>query len=148
LHVVAGSEAEVREVQKMRYAILGARIVLGLIFLVFGLNGILHLISTPTPTGDAAAWYSQGATHQWMNFVSLVELICGVLLLVNRFVPLALILLTPTIVNMLVFRAVLWPQGAWLIILALILEIFLIAVYWRTFLPLLNPNPEEKQLRR
>jgi putative oxidoreductase len=128
----------------MRYLILGARILLGLIFLIFGLNGILHLIRLPAPTGDAAAWYSLSATHQWMNFTSVVELICGVLLLVNRFVPLALILLAPTIVNIFLFRTVLWPQAAGIAILALILEVFLVAVYWRTFTPLLRPNPEEK----
>lgn len=124
----------------MRYAILGARIILGLMFLILGLNGILHFVRMP-PTGDAAAWYSVAGMHQWMNFVAVVELICGVLLLVNRFVPLALVLLAPTIMNIFLFRAVLWPTGAGIAILALILEIFLLAVYWKSFRPLLDPNP-------
>lgn len=128
----------------MRYAILGARIVLGLIFLIFGLNAILHLIRMPTPTGDAVAWYSIMAMHHWMNFVGVVELICGVLLLVNRFVPLALVLLAPVVVNILLYHALLWPHGAGFAIVAVILEVFLIAVYWRSFLPLLEPNPEAK----
>lgn len=127
----------------MRYAILGARIILGLIFLVFGLNGILHFIRVP-PTDEAAAWYSVAAMHQWMSFVAIVELVCAVLLLVNRFVPLALVLLAPTIVNIFLFRAVLWPTGAGIAILAFILEVFLLAVYWKSFRPLLDPNPEAK----
>ena len=128
----------------MRYAILGARILLGLIFLIFGLNLILHFIKMPPPSGDAVTWYSIMAAHHWMNFVAVVELICGVLLLVNRFVPLALVLLAPTIVNIMLFHALLWPHGAGIAILAVLLEVFLVAVYWRTFLPLLHPNPELK----
>ena len=128
----------------MRYAILGARILLGLIFLVFGLNMILHFIRMPPPVGDAVTWYSIMSGHHWMNFVAVVELICGVLLLVNRFVPLALVLLAPTIVNILLFHALLWPHGASIAILALVLEVFLVAVYWRSFRPLLVANPEAK----
>ena len=74
----------------------------------------------------------------------MVELVGGLLILVGRFVPFGLTLLAPVIVNILLYHALLWPHGYALAILALILELFLLAVYWRSFAPLLHPNPELK----
>lgn len=128
----------------MRYVILGARIIEGLIFLIFGLNGILHFFKMPLPTGDALTWFGIMAAHHWINFVAVVQLIGGLLLLVGRFVPLALTILAPVIVNILLYHALLWPHGAALAIVVLIMELFLLGVYWRSFAPLLHPNPEAK----
>lgn len=128
----------------MRYVIMGARVLLGLIFLVFGLNGLLHFFNPPPPAGDALTWSEIMAAHHWFNFISVVQLVAGLLLLVGRFVPLALTMLAPVIVNILLFHALLWPHGYEAAVLVLILELFLIAVYWRSFVPLLHPNPEAK----
>lgn len=128
----------------MRYVILGARILEGLIFLVFGLNGLLHFYNPPPPTGDALTWFGVMVTHHWMNFVAVIQLVGALLLLVGRFVPLALTLLAPVIVNILLYHALLWPHGYALAILVLVLELFLLAVYWRSFAPVLHPNPEAK----
>jgi putative oxidoreductase len=128
----------------MRYVIMGARIIEGLIFLVFGLNGLLHFYNPPPPTGDALAWFVIMGGHHWINFIAVVQLVGGLLLLVNRFVPLALTILAPVIVNILLFHALLWPQGAWLALVVLVMEVFLMAVYWRSFAPLLQMNPEAK----
>lgn len=128
----------------MKYVILGARILEGLIFLIFGLNGLLHFYNPPPPTGDALTWFGIMATHHWMNFVAVVQLVGAILLLVGRFVPLGLTLLAPVIVNILLYHALLWPHGYALAILVLILELFLLAVYWRSFAPVLHPNPEAK----
>lgn len=128
----------------MRYVILGARILEGLIFLIFGLNGLLHFYNPPPPSGDALTWFGIMVTHHWMNFVAVVQLVGAILLLVGRFVPLGLTLLAPVIVNILLYHVLLWPHGYALAILALILELFLLAVYWRSFAPVLYPNPEAK----
>lgn len=128
----------------MRYVILGARILEGLIFLIFGLNGLLHFFNPPPPTGDALTWFTIMVTHHWMNFVAVVQLVAALLLLVGRFVPLGLTLLAPVIVNILLYHALLWPHGYVLAVLTLVLELFLLAVYWRSFAPLLHPNPEAK----
>jgi len=132
----------VREELKMGYVILGARVLLGLIFVVFGLNGLLHFYNPPPPTGDALTWFGIMAAHHWMNFVAVEQLVGGLLLLVGRFVPLGLTLLAPVIVNILLYHALLWPHGYGAAVLVLILELFLLAVYWRSFAPLLHPNPE------
>ena len=126
----------------MRYVIMGARVLLGLVFVVFGLNGLLHFFNPPLPTGDALTWYGIMAAHHWINFVAVEQLVGGLLLLVGRFVPLGLVLLAPVIVNILLYHALLWPHGYALAMLVLVLEVFLLGVYWRSFAPLLHPNPE------
>lgn len=128
----------------MRYVILGARVIEGLIFLIFGLNGLLHFFNPPPPAGDAGAWFVIMAAHHWLNFIAVVQLVGGLLLLVGRFVPLALTILAPVIVNILLFHTLLSPQGVWLALVVLVLEAFLMAVYWRSFAPLLHPNPEAR----
>ena len=129
----------------MRYVPLGCRLMLGLIFLVFGLNGLLHFFSMPMPTGDAATWFGIMIGHHWMNFVAVVQLVAGLLLLVGRFVPLALVLLAPVIVNILLYHALLWPHGYVLAVIATALELILAGLYWRSFAPLFVPNPEPKR---
>jgi hypothetical protein len=64
------------------------------------------------------------------------------LLLVGRFVPLAIVLLVPILVNILLYHALLWPHGYALAIVAVVLELILLGAYWRSFAPLLAPNPE------
>ena len=131
----------------MKAAILICRILLGLIFFIFGLNNLLHFIHMPMPTGDALTWMSILAAHHWMNFVGVIMVVAGLLLLVNRFVPLALTLLAPILVCILLYHALLWPHGAELAIVAVILELVLIAAYFRSFVPLLAMNPEA-EIRR
>ena len=126
----------------MKIAILICRILLGLMFFVLGLNNILHFIPMPPPSGDALTWIGILGAHHWMTFVGVIMTVAGLLLLVNRFVPLALTLLAPIVVNILLYHALLWPHGAAPAIVALILELVLIAAYFRSFLPLLAMNPE------
>lgn len=128
----------------MRYVVLGARIVEGVVFLFFGVNGLLHFFHPALPTGDAATWYGIMVGHHWMNFVAVVQLVGAILLLVGRFVPLGLTLLAPVIVNILVYHAVLWPHGYAFAIVVLVMELILLGAYWRSFAPLLHPNPEAK----
>jgi putative oxidoreductase len=131
----------------MKIIVLICRILLGLMFFVLGLNNILHFIHMPPPSGDALTWITILAVHHWMNFVGTLMTVSGLLLLVNRFVPLALTLLAPIITCILLYHALLWPHGAAPAILALVLELILIAVYFRSFTPLLAMNPEANTAR-
>lgn len=96
----------------MRIAAHIARVLLGLMFLVFGLNGFLHFISQPPPPAGTASQFLRalGASH-YMVPVFALQLIGGVLLLANRFVPLALVLLGPIIVNILLYHSLMAPAG-------------------------------------
>ena len=96
----------------MKIAALIARYLLALIFIVFGLNGFLHFIpQPPMPAGPALDFFTVMAATHYMAFVFAVQLVAGVLFLVNRFVPLALILIAPVIVNILLFHILMLPAG-------------------------------------
>ncbi|MEM1249664.1 MAG: hypothetical protein AAGA81_19070 [Acidobacteriota bacterium] len=86
----------------MEKATFGARILLGIIFTVFGLNGFVQFI--PVPEAAPAMGEFMGAlmaTGYMMPWVKATEVICGVLLLAGRFVPLALTILAPITLNIL-----------------------------------------------
>jgi hypothetical protein len=95
----------------MRIAALIARYLLGLIFLVFGLNGFLHFIPMMPPPGVAGQFVGALFVSHVMVVIFLLELISAILLLANRNVPLALVLLGPVIVNIVLFHAFMAPSG-------------------------------------
>jgi putative oxidoreductase len=106
----------------MRIAALIARILLGLIFFVFGLNGFLHFIPMgPMPSGLAGQFATILHQSHYELFVSALQVAGGLLLLVNRYVPLALVLLGPVIVNILLFHSLMLPSGLPLAIVVAIL---------------------------
>jgi len=97
----------------MKIVLLIARILLGLTFFVFGLNGFLGFIPTPPlPAGLAGQFLTVLFQSHYVWFVSGVQLVGGVLLLVNRYVVLALTLLGPVIVNILLYHLLLDHTGA------------------------------------
>src|ERR1700680_1688731 len=96
----------------MKIAALIARILLGLIFLVFGLNGFLQFIPVGTlPPGLAGQFVSVLLQSHYVYFISVFQLAGGVLLLANRYVPLGLTLLGPVIANILAYHLFLDHQG-------------------------------------
>jgi len=100
-----------RKENLMRTVSAIARYLAGVIFLVFGLNGFLNFIPLPPPGGIAGQFMSAlYATHYlWVIFA--FQLVAGVLLLVNRYVPLAVAVLAPVLVNILAFHALMAPSG-------------------------------------
>jgi len=96
----------------MKIVALIARLLVGLVFLVFGLNGFLHFIPMgPLPTGLAGQFVTALMESHYVLVVSALQVIGGALLLVNRYVPLALTLLGPVIVNILLFHLLLNHTG-------------------------------------
>jgi hypothetical protein len=95
----------------MKTASLVARYLLGVIFLVFGLNGFLHFIPMPPPSGIAGQFMGALFLSHFLVVVFLLELIPAILLLINRSVPLALVLLGPVIVNIFLFHCFMAPSG-------------------------------------
>jgi hypothetical protein len=95
----------------MKIASLVARLLLGLVFLVFGLNGFLHFIKAPMPTGIAGQFVAAIFASGYWVVIFGVQVICGALFLLNRFVPLALVLIGPVIVNILATHALMGAPG-------------------------------------
>jgi putative oxidoreductase len=95
----------------MKIASTIARYFAGVVFLVFGLNGFLHFIPMPPPTGVAGQFMGALFVSHYLTVIFAIQVIGGVLLLVNRFVPLALAILAPVIVNILCFHALMAPSG-------------------------------------
>jgi putative oxidoreductase len=85
--------------------------LLGLIFTVFGLNGFFNFIpATPMPP-LATQFFTVLVTSHFMVPIFLLQLACGLLFLSNRYVPLALTLIGPVIVNILLFHITMNPSG-------------------------------------
>jgi uncharacterized membrane protein YphA (DoxX/SURF4 family) len=108
-----------------RYAPAAARVFLGLVFFVFGLNGFLQFMPQPPMPPQAGAFMGAlAATGYMFPLIKSVEVVAGALLLSNRFVPLALALLAPNVVNIVLFHAVLAPGGLPVALVVLGLELF------------------------
>jgi len=106
----------------MKIVILIARLLLGLIFFVLGLNGFLSFLSMgPMPTGLAGQFIGALFQSHYLWVVAGLQVVGGLLLLVNRFVPLALVLLGPVIVNILLYHLLMSPAGIAMAILVTIL---------------------------
>jgi putative oxidoreductase len=95
----------------MRIAALIARYRAGAIFLIMGLNGFLNFIHFPPPTGTAAQFMGALYVSHYLWVIFAFQVAAAVLLLVNRYVPLAVAVLAPVLVNILVFHITMAPAG-------------------------------------
>jgi len=112
----------------MKIVVLIARILLGLVFVVLGLNAFLGFLKMgEMPSGLAGQFIGAliGSHYYWV--VAAVQILGGALLLVNRFVPLALVLLGPVIVNILLYHTFLFRSGA---VLAIVVTILWLVVFY------------------
>lgn len=113
----------------MKIVTLIARLLLGLMFLVFGLNGIHPFMpSPPLPGGLAGQFVGALMGSHYTIFVASLQVVSAVLFLVNRYIPLALTLIGPVIVNIILFHALMFPAGIQMGILAAICWLI---VFWR-----------------
>jgi putative oxidoreductase len=113
----------------MKIATLVARILLGLLFLVFGFNGFLHFLPMSPPPGVAGQYLGALFVSHYLVAVFTIEIIGAVLLLAGRFVPLALILLGPVIVNILLFHSLMAPEGLPIALFATLLWVIFLGVH-------------------
>src|SRR5438876_4799249 len=117
-----------------------ARVLMGLGFTVFGLNGFLNFIpqpSKPMPEGAVAFAGAMMKTGYLFQMVTGTQLLVGVLLLLNLFVPLALVLIMPVLVNIIAFHVFLEPAGIGPGAFLLALELYLAWRYRKAYLPML-----------
>src|SRR5512133_3100007 len=117
------------------------RVLLGLLFFVSGLNGFLNFLpqpSAPLPPGPVAFINPHVKTGYMLPLISATQLIVGVLLLSNRFVPLALALLAPFMVNSIAFHVFLEPSGRPMAFIVLALQLYLVWVYRESYRSMLT----------
>jgi len=103
------------------------RIVLGLIFFVFGLNGFFHFIPMPESMPEKMVTFTTGLMVSGYFFPLLAgtQVVCGALLLIGAFVPLALIVLAPVILNIFLVHVFLEPKGLGMAIIIGLMEVYL-----------------------
>jgi putative oxidoreductase len=133
----------------MKIVSIIARVLLGLLFFVFGLNGFLQFIKQPPPTGLALQFIGALVASREIAVIMLVQIIGGALLLSNRFVPLALTLLAPVVFNIVLFHAFMAPEGLPVAIVAAALWGFAFAGVRSAFKGLLQVKvqPDERSVR-
>jgi putative oxidoreductase len=121
-----------------------ARYLMGLIFVVFGLNKFFNFMPTgPLPGGIAGQFMNVFMVTKWAMVVGAFEVVAGLFLLANRFVPLAIAFLAPVIVNILFVNATMTPQA---IPATAVVTICWLLVYFRVraaFQPLFLPSKQE-----
>jgi putative oxidoreductase len=118
---------------------MAARLLLGLILVVFGLNGFLNFMPIPAPTPEAGALLgSLAKTGYFFPFVKAIEVIAGVLLLSDKFTAFALILFTPILVGIAQINFILNPGGIAITLVMLVLHIFLAYQYREKYKPIFS----------
>lgn len=125
----------------MKISVMICRLLLGLGFVIFGLNIIHPFLPQPPPVeGSLPAQFLAvvGPTH-WMSVIGFFQLVGGILVLIGGTLPLGLVMLAPILVNILLFHICLM-DGAGLApgIVFSVFEIFLLFSYRRYFLPILT----------
>ena len=122
-----------------RYAPVAARVLLGLIFFIFGLEGFLHFMPQPTePIPERAVAFARALASSGYMFklIKGTEVLVGVLLLTKRCVPLALVILAPITLNTVAFHSFLAPSGLGMAIVVAALHLYLAWTRRTAFAPL------------
>jgi uncharacterized membrane protein YphA (DoxX/SURF4 family) len=124
----------------MKYVIVIVRVLLGLMFAVFGSNAFLHFIPMPEMHGQAGAFMTALASSGYLYVIAVLQVLGGLCLLLGaRFVPLGLTLLGPVIVNIVLYHLFLDPQGMPVAIVVAALSLFLLWIYRFKFPAIFQP---------
>jgi putative oxidoreductase len=128
---------------KMRTLVIIARVLLGLVFFVFGLNGFLHFMPNPPPTPAAGEFFGALIKTGYMFFLIFTpQVLGGALLLLGVAVPFALVILAPVIVNIVFFHIYLSPGLLPMALVVAAFELFLAWYYRAAFAPLFGGAPQ------
>jgi putative oxidoreductase len=124
----------------MKILTIIVRVLLGLIFVFFGSNGLLHFLPMPPlPQGVAGEYLHAFFASGYVYVISGFQVAGGLLLLIGRFVPLGLIILAAIIVNIWAFHLLMAPEGLPPAVVVTILELFLVWSYRASFAGILRP---------
>ena len=111
-----------------------ARILLAVVLLIFGFNKFIDFMPMPPMEGNAATFMSGlGVSGYMFPLLGIIEILVGVLLLLKKAIPFALILLAPLAVNMVLFHASMAPSGILPAAIVFVLNAYLIYANWDKF---------------
>ncbi len=133
----------VRMTRIFKYINVVVRVLFGALFAFSGFTGLFGIGSQSTDgmSPEAMAFATAlGESGFIMPVTKVVELVAGIMLLVNRFVPLALAMLAPLVVGIFGFHVLLEPSGAVIAVVLAVVEIYLAWVYRHAFVPMLRPT--------
>lgn len=120
------------------YAVTAVRILFGVNFIINGLNPFVGIYELPPPSPAAESLAGALIESGYLfTVVKVVEIIVGLLLLANRFVPLALILIFPISLNIFLFDTILEPAAAPIGIMVLLFNVYLCIAYLKYYRPFL-----------
>ena len=115
------------------------RIIFGIFLLFFGLNGLLQLVSMPEVGPEAGAFFGAiASTKIFFPLISIVEIVAGVLLLLNKAVPLTLVIVFPILLCAVLFHISLNPEGILFALIGFILNSILFFFFREKYTTLLN----------
>ena len=121
----------------MKIVTLILRILFGLVFLVFGANGFLHFIPNMAMPQPAVSYFvAMGATGYALPLLFATQVVAGALILTGTLTPIGLVIVTPVLVNIVLFHTYLAPDGLPLAIVLAIIWAFLVWRNWAAFAPL------------
>lgn len=116
------------------------QVILGLLLIVFGVNKFLNFMPSPENMPQAATDFmvSINNTGYLFKFIGFVEIVSGILILINKWVPFALLLIAPIVVNIILFHLALDLGSIMPGAVILILVVYLFYSYWNKFKPLFD----------
>jgi len=121
--------------------------VFGFCFLAFGLNGFVHFIPHVGMSNPALQFFlGLAATGYMLPLLYMTQATAGALLVVGLFVPLALAMLAPIVINILLFHLFLAPAGLGLALILVAFEVSLAWAYREAFAPMLQAQTVPDQL--
>jgi putative oxidoreductase len=125
----------------MKYVIVIVRVLLWLVFVVFGSNAFLNFMGPPPPMqGQAGAFITALMSSGYIYVIAVLQVLGGLCLLLGaRFVPLGLTLLGPVIVNIVLFHVFLEPSGMGIAVVISALALFLLWIYRFKFPAIFQP---------
>jgi putative oxidoreductase len=129
----------------MKIAMIIVRTLMGLLFIFGSVVYFFDLVAPPEmEPGSPIRLFNEGlaASGYFFTLLKITELLCGILLVIGRFVPLALVILAPVIINILAVHVFLDRSGLPVAIFLVLAAAFLAYYYRKAYAPMLTPKYE------
>jgi putative oxidoreductase len=128
----------------MKIAVIIVRVLMGLMFLQASLLFFLKMTPAQPELSKDITTYMAGLTiGHTLEIIKAIELLCAILLLIGRYVALALVVLFPITVNILLYHAMLDPGNMLVAVLIFVAHAFLLYAYRKNYAGMLNPKRVE-----